>query len=108
MAATADGGTPSSETDRLVHQLASLVVALADNLEAPQARADVPSAIAECNHMLEICLEAQRAEREQRQAPRATSEELKRLVELLPAVDRADVALVLRQIRRVLGRFDPA
>lgn len=84
--------------------LASLVAALADNLDAPEA----DGAVAECNRVLERYLDEQRADREQRQGRGATSGELKRLGELLTTVDRADVGPVLRQIRRVLGRFDPA
>ena len=65
-------------------------------------------AVARCNAALESCLEAQRErEAREREDPAAAARgELMRLVQLLTAVDRADAALVMRQIRRVLGRFD--
>ena len=84
--------------------MADLVIEVATQLEAARARHAVPGLIAECNGVLESYLEAQRGERID--GMRSTSDELKRLTALLAVVDRADIALVLRQIRRLLGRCD--
>jgi ribosomal protein L29 len=64
-------------------------------------------AVARCNAALESCLEAQRErEAREREDPiAALRDELTRLAQLL-AADRSDAVLVMRQIRRVLGRFD--
>ncbi|TMQ10400.1 MAG: hypothetical protein E6J91_26850 [Deltaproteobacteria bacterium] len=65
-------------------------------------------AVSRCNTALESYLEMQR-EREAREDPvTAARDELLRLAQLLTAVDRDEVPLVMRQIRRVLGRFDGA
>jgi len=61
--------------------------------------------VAECNAALEGCLEAQRDGRD-RDDRETTATDLKRLLGLLAVADRADMVFVMRQIRRVLGRFD--
>jgi len=89
---------------RALGRLASLVIDVATELEAPLARA--PAVIAECTAVLEGCLEAQRDAGGRDESMMTTKDELKRLARLLGVVDRADLAIVLRQIRRVLGRLD--
>jgi hypothetical protein len=87
-----------------IGELASLVAGVASQL----GRDRPPAMLAECTELLDSCLAAQRdAGRAHRDgSPQATRDELARLARMLTAVDPADVALVLRQIRRVLGRFD--
>lgn len=60
------------------------------------------AAVVRCNTELEAYLEAQRT-RESRAA--ATQEELRGLARQLTS-DRLDATLVVRRIRRVLGRID--
>lgn len=104
-----DRGPPTHRSpggpDRTIGRLATLVTQVVECLDA-SADEVLYAAVARCNAALEAYLEAQR-EREAREDPAAvTRDELVRLAQLLTAVDRADAALVMRQIRRVLGRFD--
>ena len=89
---------------RALGRLADLVEGVVSQLEI---RADqlAPGAVAECNAALEICLEARR-EAPGRGSVVAARDELRRLARLLKVVEHQDSVLVLRQIRRVLGRFD--
>jgi hypothetical protein len=93
--------------DRTIGRLASLVTHVVECLDAP-ADALLYDAVARCNAALETYLEAARErEAREREDPAAVArDELVRLTQLLMAADRADAALVMRQIRRVLGRFD--
>jgi hypothetical protein len=78
-------------------------------LEASEIDPRLDVAIAECNTALEVCLELQRevADHEDREDGMARAkDDLERLGRLLVSVDRADAAFIMRQIRRVLGRFD--
>jgi hypothetical protein len=93
--------------DRTIGRLATLVSQVVARLETPTDEL-LYDAVARCNAALETYLEAQR-EREARERDdpaAAIRDDLTRLAHLLTAVDRADAALVMRQIRRVLGRFD--
>jgi hypothetical protein len=97
--------SPAGAADRVIGDLASLVGQVVACLDT---RADelLYEAVSRCNGALENYLEVQR-ERETREDPAAAArDELMRLAHLLTAVDRADAAIVMRQIRRVLGRFD--
>jgi hypothetical protein len=76
------------------------------NLETPSIHEPLSKVVGECNAALEACLEAQRDFCDRDEAVMTASEELKRLARLLMVVDRTDVVLIMRQIRRVLGRFD--
>jgi hypothetical protein len=66
----------------------------------------IGAVVAECNAALEGCLEAQREARDRDEPALSSKDELRRLARLLTTVDRADLFVVMRQIRRVLARFD--
>ena len=85
--------------------MTDLVAEVVTQLETPAVDEVLYGAVAECNAALEVCLEAQREARA-RESVASAREELKRLVRLLAVVERADAGLVMRQIRRVLSRFD--
>lgn len=100
----------TSVTDR-DHEprLAELVRDVRDvvrHLESAAAREPLHGAVARCNANLEQSLETQRDARDRDASLVEAREELKRLARLLTVVDPADVTMVMRQIRRVLGRFD--
>lgn len=63
------------------------------------------AAVERCNAALETALEGQRPV-PRAEDPAALREELRGLARLLVAADRGDAPLVMRQIRRVLGRLD--
>jgi hypothetical protein len=85
-------------------RLADLVDSVVTHLETT-ADQPLPGAVAECNAALETCLEARR-EVPSRGSTVAARDELRRLARLLKIVEPPDSVLVLRQIRRILGRFD--
>jgi hypothetical protein len=89
-----------------IGQLAALVGDVVSRLEATTEGKPLHQVVAECNAALEGCLEAQRDSRSREDREDTARDDLKRLARLLTIVDRADVAFVMRQIRRVLGRFD--
>ena len=96
---------------RAIGRLASLIGEVVACLEAPGVPGfDEPLgvAVAECNAALEVCLELQRDVGDRDDLLATARDDLKRLARLLTVVDRADVPFVMRQIRRVLGRFDVA
>jgi hypothetical protein len=104
-----DRGPPARRSsavaaDRAIGDLASLVGQVVACMDK---RADelLYDAVSRCNTALESYLELQR-EREREDPTAAARDELTRLASLLNTVDRADAAIVMRQIRRVLGRFD--
>jgi hypothetical protein len=92
--------------NRAIGRLASLVGDVVANLEAPSVREPLHNVIAECNAALEGCLEAQRDFCDRDESVMTASDELKRLARLLMVVDPTDTIIIMRQIRRVLGRFD--
>ena len=89
-----------------IGQLAALVGDVATHLEAPSGGEPLHHMVAECNAVLEGCLEAQRDGRSREDRGDNPHDDLKRLARLLAVADRGDVVFVMRQIRRVLGRFD--
>ncbi len=90
---------------RAIGRLADLVGEVVTQLEGSEADKPLYGAVAECNAALEVCLEAQRESRV-RESVVTARDELTRLARLLTMVDSADAVIVMRQIRRVLGRFD--
>ena len=92
--------------NRAIGRLASLVGNVVATLETPSFHEPLSKVVAECNAALENCLEAQRDSRERDESAMASADELKRLARLLMIVDRSDAVIIMRQIRRVLGRFD--
>jgi hypothetical protein len=103
---------PQSRTESsqgAIERLASLVEALVVRLEAPAtepAGAPPGELVSECNAALEACLELLRDPGDRDDLVRTARADLHRLARLLKLVDGADVPFVMRQIRRVLGRFD--
>jgi len=87
--------------------LETLVGEVIARLEAPAVE-PVQEVIARCNAALECYLETERAcaGGDCEDPETAARNELPRLLRLLWLVDRADAALVVRAIRRVLARFD--
>lgn len=92
--------------NRTIGRLASLVGNVVSNLEGLAPHEPLEKVVAECNTALEAALDAQRDFCDRDESTLTTSDELKRLSRLLMVVDRADVVIIMRQIRRVLGRFD--
>jgi hypothetical protein len=91
-----------------VGRLAALVGDVVNRLESQAVGLELRGAVSECTASLELFLEMQRDVCDLDERPDTTADDLRRLARLLTAVERADVAMVLRQIRRVLGRLDPA
>jgi hypothetical protein len=91
---------------RAIGQLAALVEDVVSRLETPAAHRPPGELILECNAALEACLERLRQEDDRDDRVRTALDDLKRFGRLLQLVDDADVSFVMRQIRRVLGRFD--
>ena len=89
-----------------IAQLASLVDDVVSRLEAPLGGEPAGGLIPECNAALEACLEQMRDPGDDDTRARTARDDLKRFARLLKLVDGPDVSFVLRQIRRVLGRFD--
>ena len=89
---------------RAIGRLTALVGDVVARLDAPGN--ELAAVVAECNAALEVCLELQREVGDRDDLVETAADDLKRLARLLNQVDRADVPFVIRQIRRVLGRFD--
>jgi hypothetical protein len=89
-----------------IGQLAALVGDVASQLESAPAGERVQAMVAECNAALEGCLEAQRDGRDREDREPTARDDLRRLADLLAVADHAEAVFVMRQIRRVLGRFD--
>jgi hypothetical protein len=77
-----------------------------DDPGAPGTHEPLRGVVARCNASLEDCLDTEREHRDRDSSAGAAKDELKRLAGLLAKVESADAAMVMRQIRRVLGRFD--
>ena len=87
--------------------LASLVDDAADRLDASRDAALAARLVPECHAAVEACLELLRDAGERDALVRKAIDDLKRLARLLKlVVDGSDIAFFLREIRRVLGRFD--
>ncbi|TMQ10257.1 MAG: hypothetical protein E6J90_21965 [Deltaproteobacteria bacterium] len=102
---TSPAGTPPVIEGGPITRLASLVDDVVHQLEAPlgdPTRQLIPA----CNAALEECLERLREPGDRDDLVRTARADLRRLSRLLKLVDGPDVPFVLRQIRRVLGRFD--
>lgn len=92
--------------NRALGRLSLLVGNVVSSLEGRAGGEPLSKAVAECNTALEAALEANRESSQHEGSVSAASDELKRLAKLLMTVDRAEAAIIMRQIRRVLGRFD--
>ena len=106
-AASIPGGLGGAE-NRAIGRLASLVYNVVANLEAPSFQEPLNKVVAECNAALEACLEAQRDFCDHDGSVMTAADELERLARLLLVVDHTDQVIIMRQIRRILGRFDVA
>ena len=102
--------SPRAE-QRAVGRLAALVGTIVNHLES----ADEPAAalgeqrrgaVAECTSALERYLEMQRDVVDFEDRATSAADDLRRLARLLTVVERPEVPMVMRQIRRVLGRLD--
>jgi hypothetical protein len=92
-----------------VGALEALVEEVVAGLEARPVDEPLCAVVARCNVALEDYLERERqrdAEARDGDDPLASRDELRRLLRLLRAADRAEQPLVVRAIRRVLGRLD--
>ena len=90
-------------------RLASLVGNVVANVESPSSHEPLGKVVAECNAALEVCLEAHRGFCDRDESVMTAAEELKWLARLLTSFDGTDsVIIIMRRIRRVLGRFDTA
>ena len=86
--------------------LASLFDDAVDQLEAPREAGSAARLVPGCHAALEACLELLRDAGERDDLVRNATDDLKRLARLLKLVDGPDIPFFLREIRRVLGRFD--
>ena len=86
--------------------LASLIDDAVDRLEAPREAVPATRLAPECRAAVEACLELLRDAGERDDLVRNATDDLKRLARLLKLVDGSDIPFFLREIRRVLGRFD--
>jgi hypothetical protein len=99
-------GTRQGATWCAIAALASLVDDAVDRLEAPREAGQAARLVPECHAAVEACLELLRDAGERDDLVRNATDDLKRLARLLKLVDGPDIPFVLREIRRVLGRFD--
>ena len=104
--ATSPTGPRQGTGPRSIAGLASLVDEVAARLESAVGDDLAGGLIPGCNAALEACLELLRDPGDRDNLVRTARDDLKRLARLLKLVDGPDIAFVLRQIRRVLGRFD--
>jgi len=93
---------------RAIRSLVSLVEDVIIRLEAPAGEAALFGIVPECNAALEACLELLRDAGDRDELLRTATNDLRRLNRLLKLVDGADLPFIMRQLRRVLGRFDAA
>jgi hypothetical protein len=95
--------TEQPDRSGLVVHLRSLI----GQLETTSCGGDLRPLLHECNAELERSLEVERDERERELDPiSVTKRELAWLTERLLAAEPAEVAGILRRIRRVLARLD--
>ena len=99
-------GTLQTAEHRAIRCLAVLVEEVVVRLETPARHESPVELIPECNAALEACLEHLRDLGDGDNRVGTARDDLRRLSRLLKLVDDADVPFVMRQIRRVLGRFD--
>lgn len=103
--ATSSTQAAPRENRSLLARLPSLIGDVALRLEGP-ADDQLVAAVSECNGAIERYLELQRDVDDRDELVATAADDLRRLARLLVVVDRADAPFVMRQIRRVLGRFD--
>ena len=103
---TGSNASVSEEEHRAIGRLTSLVAYVVVQLETPAGQESPVELIPECTAGLEACLEILRHGAERDALARKARDDLKRLGRLLKLVDGADVLFVVRQIQRVLRRFD--
>jgi hypothetical protein len=99
-------GTLRGPEHRAIGRLAALIGDVVARLETRDMEESFGGVVGECNAALEVCLELQRDVGDRDDLMTTARDDLKRLARLLTVVDRADAPFVMRQIRRVLGRFD--
>lgn len=95
---------PERPEPRALARVVSLVEEVIACLDAPSLDQPLRATVAQCNAELESCLEAERERARDGAAPSA-QDELRRLARQLVS-DRADTTVIMRRIRRVLGRVD--
>jgi hypothetical protein len=86
--------------------LAALVDDTVDQLEASRDAGPAAKLVPGCQAAVEACLELLRDASDRSVLVRNATDDLKRFAKLLKLVDGPDTAFFLREIRRVLGRFD--
>jgi hypothetical protein len=77
-----------------------------DRLHTPSRCRPPRGLLSECNAALEACLELLRVRGDGDDLLSAVADDVERLHRRLNEADGADVPVILRQIRRVLGRLD--
>jgi hypothetical protein len=101
------GARPETEQYSITRtRLASLVDDVVGRLDAPAGNDPAGGLVPECNAALEACLEMMRDAGDDDHREWTARDDLERLARLLRLVEGPEVPFVLRQIRRVLGRFD--
>lgn len=98
-------GTQPAEGGAIA-RLASLVDDVVQRLEVAIEGEPPGEIVPACNAAIEECLERLRGPGARDDLVRTARDDLRRLSRLLKLVDAPDIPFVLRQIRRVLGRFD--
>lgn len=99
-------GTWQGPEHRAIVRLSSLVEDAAARFETLDGDEPPGRLVLECNAALEACLALLRDMGDGDDLVVTTRDDLRRLGRLLRLVDGADVSFVMRQVRRVLGRFD--
>jgi len=99
-------GTRQSAAWCAIAALASLVDDAVGLLEARREAGAAARIVPACHAAVEACLELLRDAGERDDRVRKAIDDLKRLAKLLKLIEGPEVAFFLREIRRVLGRFD--
>ena len=99
-------GTPQGVAHSTIERLVLLVDDVIVQLETPTGHLPPGELLAECNAVLEACLAFLRDVGDHDDIVCTAIGDLHRLGRILKLVDGRDVPFVMRQIRRVLGRFD--
>jgi hypothetical protein len=106
--ATSQSATPALSdpfrASRDASRIANLLGALADLLDAKGSASSLTRIIAACDAAIVESLEAARDRKEEPAQP--TSHELTVLARMLQRAEPDDAVVLLRQIRRLLGRVD--
>jgi hypothetical protein len=99
-------GTRQSAAWCAIAALASLVDDAVELLEARREAGAAARLVPACHAAVEACLELLRYAAERDDLVRKATDDLKRLARLLKLIEGPEIAFFLREIRRVLGRFD--